>query len=662
MKTTKGNVSNIHQCLYGYDDGHRLLSSSLILDSKVQLELLKKSDVAPNMSEVPKNGYYSGFPIVSEKKYALMKTWDAPEMSRPGCVWSHVLLISFSDLEFIEDLECLEKLFLRPEGDRPALSNYLSPLSIENKKFYSPSLAFDEYNFFEIINSIYSNSSPHPFIYCQSPEKYMRDVYVAWSQQWPKLRRTFTFYTVGKLNANLQESYSKNDLVFVIDKNKSSHLAKESNWNTELANWMEIENSELKEFLWQFGGFFRDGRNKFQIILKLYRFARNKKEIINFDSLFLVLANSKLESAEVLYSLEYFLPKNTQNKKKALVNFTYNVIEFFPSYYKYFNDELLLQFSLGNVMSSLSKDDIGLLVSSSLISSGYGISRKLLEESDIRLVFAVALNDPLLIDYVVDSRKEVVLIDDFYLLSDTYVLSSIERHWFFLDDKEKFNVANKACELNRLNILSILMEGNYTSLIDLFSTNKKVMANLYESPYKSIFIDFLVLNSNSLAFYESESFILDLLMISRYNKQIVDSIPVHSIVNALNSKVSNLNEWDRFNFFSFSYYRFYLNDDDYTLPALVVSFLELHQLLSRNLSDSCGWNMLNEIMPLPLKNREWDECMRLRLSIIRFCQKNPAAAKNIIGLIKEDKKILKKIFDDLMEYIKDDSGFYFPEL
>ena len=43
--------------------------------------------------------YISCFPLVDDGYYVFSKTWYADEMERPGCVWTHMLLIRFEDLE-----------------------------------------------------------------------------------------------------------------------------------------------------------------------------------------------------------------------------------------------------------------------------------------------------------------------------------------------------------------------------------------------------------------------------------------------------------------------------------------------------------------------------------------------------------------------------------
>src|SRR3546814_5522694 len=77
----------IDQCLFGYEDGHRLLASSMSLGDQTSL-LTKLSDLAPGTLFGSSNGYWTGLPLPELGRYALFRTWPAPEMPRPGCVRS----------------------------------------------------------------------------------------------------------------------------------------------------------------------------------------------------------------------------------------------------------------------------------------------------------------------------------------------------------------------------------------------------------------------------------------------------------------------------------------------------------------------------------------------------------------------------------------------
>ena len=128
----------IHQVLHGYSGGHSLLAVSRKLPKKVERTLLLLSDMSGPSMVHGFETYLTGFPLQDISMYALGRTWYAPEMKRPGCVWTHTLLIGESDLAYIPDLNVLLKLFKRPPKSKLRDKVYSSPIKV----------SFDELDFF----------------------------------------------------------------------------------------------------------------------------------------------------------------------------------------------------------------------------------------------------------------------------------------------------------------------------------------------------------------------------------------------------------------------------------------------------------------------------------------------------------------------------------
>lgn len=101
----------VEQLLFGYDNGHRILSTSL------ENRLFQQNDMEI-LSDASGNGrfdnYITCFPLVKDSYYVFSKTWYADEMERPGCVWTHALLIHFDDLKKNAGYINLQSLFHRP--------------------------------------------------------------------------------------------------------------------------------------------------------------------------------------------------------------------------------------------------------------------------------------------------------------------------------------------------------------------------------------------------------------------------------------------------------------------------------------------------------------------------------------------------------------------
>lgn len=102
----------VEQMLFGYNNGHSLINSSL------EKSLMRQRDVdflsdASGMGKF--SSYITCYPINEDGYYVFAKTWYADEMQRPGCVWTHVVLISFDDLKRVGGKIDVAALFRRPD-------------------------------------------------------------------------------------------------------------------------------------------------------------------------------------------------------------------------------------------------------------------------------------------------------------------------------------------------------------------------------------------------------------------------------------------------------------------------------------------------------------------------------------------------------------------
>src|SRR5438128_673752 len=91
------------QALHGYDSGHRLLSSSVSFIPSDERSTLIMSDLSGPRLVEGFTEYITAYPLPSRKYYAIAKTWYASEMERPGCVWTHTLLINAEDISRIKN-------------------------------------------------------------------------------------------------------------------------------------------------------------------------------------------------------------------------------------------------------------------------------------------------------------------------------------------------------------------------------------------------------------------------------------------------------------------------------------------------------------------------------------------------------------------------------
>jgi hypothetical protein len=198
-----GNGIPVHQALHGYSDGHRLLESSLEIPDTLSRLLLRLSDLSGGSVSGGFDEYITGYPLIPLHAYALAKTWYAPEMPRPGCVWTHTLIISRAVLAQITSLDTLLALFRRPGTEFPR-NAYSKALHFENSEHRQRSKTLKPDTLQGLIAAHYRNSSSAVILPAHKSEEFEKEIFAVWSQKWPSLRFDFTFCT-GSLSSRTFE-------------------------------------------------------------------------------------------------------------------------------------------------------------------------------------------------------------------------------------------------------------------------------------------------------------------------------------------------------------------------------------------------------------------------------------------------------------------------
>lgn len=257
----------VDQALFGYSEGHRQLASSVSLPSKDLYELSMRSDLSPGASLSGEKSYISGFQLPETRSYALIKTWPAPEMPRPGCVWSHVLLLSRSFLAKQVNLGVLEDLFRRPEG-RADIASY--NLTLKVKRIAKSPTSSREY----VANIISSYYRKAPVLLNDTPdEAFERALFDVWSQQWPRLRSEFSFRTVQSSDLTLEKGLT----IKVVSNADEGAGAKgpEQPWVEAAVEDATSQNiTSLRRFLWRYGKDVAAPRLSFQHLVEIHEATR----------------------------------------------------------------------------------------------------------------------------------------------------------------------------------------------------------------------------------------------------------------------------------------------------------------------------------------------------------------------------------------------------
>lgn len=129
-------MMKIEQLLHGYDNGHRLLAGSVLLKNSTDMDnVTTLSDwseyVAPGGGE---SSYVTAYPLQESGYYVIAKTWYAEEMKRPGCVWTHSLLVPLEALNGLDDFRRVGKLFKRPSIDE-GYDDYSHSIDYDNRHY-----------------------------------------------------------------------------------------------------------------------------------------------------------------------------------------------------------------------------------------------------------------------------------------------------------------------------------------------------------------------------------------------------------------------------------------------------------------------------------------------------------------------------------------------
>lgn len=276
----------LHQALHGYTDGHRALGSSIELGAKDAKTLLVLSDISGPGSRLNNSGYLSGYPLAQSGLYALARTWPAPEMSRPGCVWTHTLLIDFADLATLTDLSQLTSLFQRPEN---LASKFYRDQIVFDASCEHPSIRNEAIVIAKpLIRALYEYPSKPVISFEADGEMSESSVLAVWTQQWPRLRRSFRFCTLATSDRSTKDSpFDLQLLPESLLGLKSRFVdAIEADTNDSDPDWLpiavnDLRNSQshtLRQFLFQAGSDLQNGRSSFARLCQIFSVLEGSNE------------------------------------------------------------------------------------------------------------------------------------------------------------------------------------------------------------------------------------------------------------------------------------------------------------------------------------------------------------------------------------------------
>ncbi len=281
MTTPQEELTTVHQALHGYADGHRLLASSSDVGREASGLMLVLSDMSGPTMIPGFESYLTGYAL-SEDLYVVARTWYAPEMPRPGCVWTHSLLFSSIDLGRVQDLRTLPNVFRRPHENSD--SDYRQPLHLSlSTRTTSPSFVRRE-EAAQLISTVYGEDERPVFVLSDNSDLYEALVLSLWAQQWPALKQTFSFCT-GSLA--LRKLHDDPLDVQVIPASRSARFERNSpdgmfldlkdmdevdspRWASEAAADVVDRGTDIRGFMWEHAHGIETRRGAFQRLASAY--------------------------------------------------------------------------------------------------------------------------------------------------------------------------------------------------------------------------------------------------------------------------------------------------------------------------------------------------------------------------------------------------------
>ncbi len=335
----------LQQALHGYQDGHRLLSGSYKPKGLASKTLLNLSDSSGPNLPLNHRGYVTGYPLPDTKFYVLAKTWPAPEQSRPGCVWTHSLLINVSDLGLLKNPTILLNVFQRPQLES-GFDIYEKPIQIQNSNIHGFTGDCPKGILRNILKGLYC--FPEKTILLNSSETIDFDwwLFSIWGQQWPRLRRSFKFCTFALSDRSTQDSqFDLQVLAPEIEgtrswnQNSSIHLGlqkieinNELGWmDTAIEDLLSLEDTPFKIHLWKYGADTDGGRIAFVPLAQTWLAIENTPRSPNFDAVILALEKSLVSFPSLDNRLAILISQNLEETirlTKRVLGFLLNKFSF----------------------------------------------------------------------------------------------------------------------------------------------------------------------------------------------------------------------------------------------------------------------------------------------------------------------------------------------
>ncbi|PKM75314.1 MAG: hypothetical protein CVU92_01960 [Firmicutes bacterium HGW-Firmicutes-17] len=624
----------IQQALFGYSNGHHLLASSIDLSGAMLKVLEPLSDLSGTDYNVGFLEYLTGYFFDQQDYFALSKTWHATEMDRPGCAWTHTLLISLSDLDKFPEVSDYDKLFCRP-SNIGEYASYREPKVIEPEIHFKNNTEINNSNkkIRKILETVFE--SPRPvLIGANSASEYDNIFLKIWGSLGKSVLNGESFCT-GALSNRLVYKKPLDFQVVPISKIKNilrsaqcgvmlnDKESEESEWlNVIISNFIDHDDNKLIDY-----------------IEKIPSKEHNRFFIKSCAKISVVLQNCSTANPSLI--INAFSPELTFIEKKNIFNQT--ILEMLNGSNGVFN----IHFSEINILkyiTTMSKTELDMVEQETVIQILENLFTKVVSLPMELFTFLInneinPLGDKMIHSLALFAYKtdlENVTGSD---MRGSHILVILKPE---LSCNRKIWCSSRKIQLSVINSLksstcikSVEFSKKLTNTIFETST-ENISEELYEtfgSKIVKFFLDWTETNYSTnrikhwigLCQYDIECFI-DFLP---HNKNETIDKSVILLIDPYSNLIMNISSDFHIDFFrkyvvNCTDNKYRMNYAQFILPVILKSkkmypldiaffaFDSVYLSLSKGCFDNDEWRKLSQLLPEIGWNNNWDKCKRLK--------------------------------------------------
>lgn len=615
-----------NQTLHGYANGHQLLASSCewSLDERKKMEVL--SDLNGRCDEQECLPYYSGYPLDNGQQYVISKTWYAQEMPRPGCVWTHSVIIHIEDIAKIQNIEEIIGFF-----HRPVINNY--SLYTEMACFSDVEQGKTEYNeklLEYLIYTIYGSYVPR-LVYFDNHNDIIKELLYSIKVMPIQLLVTFSFCTMSyEARAYNNKLFSYQVTTKELAENMKRRIQeleictpykvveKMPYWVKRFNNYIQkgkIE--ELYYFIINYGKHFCKWET-FNGFVRIFFLLQNKKDL-QLQDYFHFLSKVMEEYGEELIQKTVVLLMENKFPVYEFDNAEYQILEMVDmglfklqkKHKKNLVDKILAG-SLENLYPILCRYKEGMLKQNQkeivenivLGLKPMDLKRVSKMNEDICVVL-VCMNHKLLLSediWKADRAFQIMLL---YAGGEWNDLQSLKELLHLIIEKDKYNVSNECYSTYGDSIIYLLLEIMQEERTGERETLKYWYPIIQKKP-----IDLL----NALIHFQSRELCRALfLMIDKHDKLLFEGVKpdVWDIIFEKIVKTEEDKEWLWRLYWDYIFIIFSLN---YHFSNELVETIvrPIYEKMQNNSITMDEWNYFQYLLPQVEPCNSWDKCLRMR--------------------------------------------------